>query len=187
MSAQRDDKPIGDTGGFTLRTVNLVEQVAAILLGLVTVLIFISVLGRYIFARPIPDAFDLSRLILAVAIIWGFASIGFRGSHIKVDILAQGLPPHVRKWFDAIAWIVLFIFTAGVLWKISGRVMSQWPRGETTMDLRLPHWPFLMAIIVGLGMALITTAARLWRVLAHNEGLESHETTPDDDIDGTRT
>lgn len=186
MSAQKDDKPIGDTGGFTLRTVNLVEQVAAILLGLVTVLIFISVLGRYIFARPIPDSFDLSRLMLAVAVIWGFASIGFRGSHIKVDLLAQALPPHVRKWFDAIAWTILLIFTAGVLWKISGRVLSQWPRGETTMDLRLPHWPFLIAIILGLAMALITTAARIWRLVFLDEGLEPHENTPDDELDGPK-
>lgn len=184
MSAQRDGIPKDDTGGFTLRTINLVEQVAAILLGLVTVLIFVSVIGRYVFARPIPDSFDLSRLVLAVAVIWGFASIGFRGSHIKVDLLAQAMPPHVRKWFDVIAWTVLFIFTAGLLWKISGRVMSQWPRGETTMDLRLPHWPFLVAIVIGLAMALLTTAARLWRVIALNEGLESHETNPDDETDG---
>jgi len=187
MSAQRDDKPIEGTGGFTLRTINLVEQVAAILLGLVTVLIFFSVLGRYIFARPIPDSFDLSRLLLAVAVIWGFASIGFRGGHIKVDLLTQAMPPHVRKWFDAIAWTVLFIFTAGLLWKISGRVVSQWPRGETTMDLRLPHWPFLAAIVIGLAMALVTTAARLWRVMVLNEGLESHEITPDKETDGPKT
>jgi TRAP-type C4-dicarboxylate transport system permease small subunit len=170
----------------SMRAVNFVERVAAILLGLVTVLIFVSVVGRYLFARPIPDAFDLSRLTLAVAVMWGFASIGFRGSHIKVDLLAQAMPHHVRKWFDAVAWFVLLVFTVGLFWKIGGRLLSQWPRGELTMDLRLPHWPFLVAILLGLAMALWTTSARIWRVIYHDDGLEPHETTPDDEMDGSR-
>lgn len=182
MSGIPEEKP--DAG--TLRAVNLIEQIAAILLGVVTFLIFVSVIGRYLFARPIPDAFDLSRLTLAVAVMWGFASIGFRGSHIKVDLLAQVLPLHIRKWLDAFAWSVLLVFTAALFWKIGGRLLSQWPRGELTMDIRLPHWPFLVAILIGLAMALWTTSVRIWRVLYYEEGLEPHETTPDQEMDGTR-
>lgn len=172
--------------GGSMRAVDFVERVAAILLGLVTVLIFVSAIGRYLFARPVPDAFDLSRLALAVAVMWGFASVGFRGSHIKVDLLAQMMPPNVRKWFDAAAWFVLLVFTAGMFWKIGGRLLSQWPRGELTMDLRLPHWPFLVAILLGLAMALLTTTIRLWRVLYHGEGLEPHETVPGEEMDEQR-
>ncbi len=176
MSGPPDRQP--DSG--ELRAVTLVEQVAAILLGLVTLLIFISALGRYVFARPVPDAFDLSRLALAVAIVWGFASVGFRGSHIKLDLLAQSLPARVRKWLDVAAWSILLVFTAGMFWKIGQRLLQQWPRGELTMDLRLPHWPFLAAIVIGLAMALLTTAIRIWRVARHGEGLEPHETVPTD-------
>ena len=68
--------------GFVGLTVSWVERVAAIMLGGVTVLITISAVGRYLLGFPVPDSFDLSRLLLAVAIMWGFASLGFRGSHI---------------------------------------------------------------------------------------------------------
>lgn len=157
------------------RAVGLVEKIAAVMLGLVTLLIFVSAIGRYLFARPVPDAFDLSRLTLAVAVMWGFASVAYRGSHIKVDLLAHGLPPRVRKWLDIAAWLALLVFTGAMTWKIGGRLISQWPRGELTMDLRLPHWPFLAAILVGLIMALAMTVGRLWRILRHGEGLEAHE------------
>lgn len=53
----------------TERIVYLVERIAAIMLGVVTLLTFASTMGRYLFASPIPDAFDLSRLGLAVAIV----------------------------------------------------------------------------------------------------------------------
>ncbi len=157
------------------RIVAGVERVAAIMLGLVTVLIFLSVVGRYLFSWPVPDSFDVSRLTLAVAIMWGFASLGFRGSHIKVDILAMALPGWLRRWTDIVAWSVLLVFTLGMSWKIAERILSQWPGGEVTMDLRLPHWPFLIAILFGVFLALLTTCLRLWRIARLGEGLDSHE------------
>jgi TRAP-type C4-dicarboxylate transport system permease small subunit len=152
-----------------------IERIAAIMLGLVTVIIFISAIGRYLFNSPLPDAFDISRLTLAVAIVWGLASVAYRGSHIKVDLLAQIVRPKVRRWLDVVAWLVLLIFTAGLVWKIGERVMSQYPGGEATMDLRLPHWPFLGAIVLGLVAALIMTSIRIWRIWRHGEDLESYE------------
>jgi TRAP-type C4-dicarboxylate transport system permease small subunit len=155
----------------------LVERVAAVLLGLVTLLIFVSAIGRYAFAMPVPDAFDLSRLLLSVAVIWGFASLGFRGNHIKVDLLVALMGPRTRRILDALAWSILWLFTAAMAWKIGGRVLSQMPGGEVTMDLRLPHWPFLLVVFVGLIGALVLTALRIWLVLVRGESLESHEQT----------
>jgi len=152
-----------------------IERIAAIMLGLVTVIIFISAIGRYLFNSPLPDAFDISRLTLAVAIVWGLASVAYRGSHIKVDLLAQAVRPSVRRWLDVAAWLVLLIFTGALVWKIGERVMSQFPGGEVTMDLRLPHWPFLGAIVLGLIAALIMTSIRIWRIWRHGEDLESYE------------
>lgn len=164
--------------------ITFVERIAAIMLGLVTLVIFVSAIGRYVFSRSIPDSFDLSRLTLSVAIIWGFASVGFRGSHIKVDLLAEALPARFQRWMNTFAWTVLLVFTFALFWKISGRVMSQFPGGELTMDLRIPHWPFLTAVTIGLFMALVTTLIRLWRVVRHGEGLDSSEPQPPEDLEG---
>ena len=40
-----------------------IEKVAAVLLAAITVIVVASAVGRYGFARPIPDAFDVSRLL----------------------------------------------------------------------------------------------------------------------------
>lgn len=157
-----------------------IERIAAVMLGLVTLIIFVSAIGRYLFTAPLPDAFDLSRLTLAVAIIWGFASVAYRGSHIKVDLLAHMLRPVMRRWLDVAAWTVLLIFTAGLVWKIGGRVLSQLTGGEVTMDLRIPHWPFLGAIVLGLVAALIMTSIRIWRIWRYHEDLEDYEPIPEE-------
>ncbi|WP_138423452.1 TRAP transporter small permease [Maritimibacter alexandrii] len=146
------------------RAILFIERIAGALLGLVTILIVASAIGRYGFARPLPDAFDVSRLLLGVAIGWGMASLGFHGTHIKVDLLAQAVGRSTRRWINGFAWAVLAGFTALLCWKIWGRVMSAMNGGDATMDLRLPHWPFFLAIWVGLMAALFTTLVRLWLI-----------------------
>ena len=164
----RDSAPDGRP---THRAIRLIERVAGAVLGLVTILIVASAIGRYGFARPVPDAFDLSRLILGVAIAWGLASVAYHGTHIKVDLLAQALPAGARRWINAAAWTLLLIFTALMTWKIWQRVDAAMGGGDATMDLRLPHWPFFLAIWLGLVAALFTTAVRLWRILRHGADL----------------
>ncbi len=74
------------------RLSTLIEQIAGLFLAAITVLVFASAIGRYAFATPLPDAFDISRLLLGVAMLWGFASVGYRGAHIKVELIAEVLP-----------------------------------------------------------------------------------------------
>ena len=86
----------------------------------------------------------------------------------------------MRRWLDVAAWTVLLIFTAGLVWKIGGRVLSQLTGGEVTMDLRIPHWPFLGAIVLGLVAALIMTSIRIWRIWRYHEDLEDYEPIPEE-------
>jgi len=153
------------------RAIRLIERVAGATLGLVTILIVASAIGRYGFARPVPDAFDLARLVLGVAIAWGLASVAYHGTHIKVDLLAQAIGPAARRWINALSWTILLVFTALMTWKIWERVNAAMGGGDATMDLRLPHWPFFLAIWLGLVAALFATAVRLWQILRHGSDL----------------
>ena len=66
--------------------------------------------------------------------LWGFASVGYRGAHIKVDIVAGLLPAPARLWLDVIAALVLLLFTVLLAWKLLGRVESAFASNE--FDLR---------------------------------------------------
>jgi TRAP-type C4-dicarboxylate transport system permease small subunit len=175
------------SGGPVERAIWLIERVAGAVLGLVTVLIVASAVGRYGFARPLPDAFDLSRLVLGVAIAWGFASVAWHGTHIKVHLLAHGLPPRWRRWVNAFAWAVLLVFTALMAWKIWGRVGAAYSGGDTTMDLRLKHWPFFTAIWLGLVAALFANAVMLWRILARGQDLGEFDGIDEDLLKDQKT
>lgn len=149
-----------------------IEKVAGVLMALITVLVVASAAGRYLFAWPLPDAFDLSRLLLAAAIAWGFASVGYRGSHIKVDLIAEVLHPRLRRWVDSFAWTVLLIFTCLLVWMMFTRVESAGLSNESTMDLRLPVWPFMGLIWLGFVVSVPAILARLLIVVSGRSSLD---------------
>ena len=137
-----------------------IEQVAGLFLGVITVLVFASALGRYVLASPIPDAFDIARLMLGVAMLWGFASVGY-GAHIKVDLVAGLLPARARRVLDVLASLVLLLFTVLLAAMLLGRVESAYASNESTFDLRLPVWPWLAAIWLGVLASVFTIVSRL--------------------------
>ncbi|MDO5529614.1 MAG: TRAP transporter small permease [Paracoccus sp. (in: a-proteobacteria)] len=157
------------------RLVALIEYVAAAALGIVTLLVFASAIGRYLLTMPVPDAFDLSRLVLGVALVWGFASLGYSGSHIKVDLLAEALPRRGRRIMNAFAWLVLLGFTILLAWQLWARVGSAMRGRDSTFELRLLHWPFFAAIWAGVVAAIFTTCYRLYLILAHGRDLSLFE------------
>lgn len=152
-----------------------IEVVAGLIMGMVTLLVVASAIGRYLFAYPLPDAFDMSRLLLGAAIMWGFASVGYRGSHIKVDLVAERLPGSARRWVDAFAWTVLLIFTVLLAWKMLGRVSSAAASNESTMDLRLPAWPMMGLIWLGVAVSLPAILARVLLIVTGRGSLDSYE------------
>ncbi|MFD2855986.1 TRAP transporter small permease [Seohaeicola zhoushanensis] len=110
----------------------------------------------------------------------GLASLGYHGTHIKVDLLAHALPRRLRTAMNTFAWAVLFGFTLLLVWKIWERVQAAMSGGDATMELRLAHWPFFLGIWLGLVAALLTTAIRLWliagrgRDLGEYDGIDEH-------------
>jgi TRAP-type C4-dicarboxylate transport system permease small subunit len=143
------------------RLATVIERIAGLFLGAITVVVFVSAIGRYVLAAPIPDAFDIARLMLGVAMLWGFASVGYRGAHIKVDLVAELLPTRARVWLDLFAALVLLLFTVLLAWMLLGRVESAFASNESTFDLRLPVWPWLASIWLGVVASVFTIATRI--------------------------
>jgi len=149
-----------------------VDRVAGTLIALVTLLIVASAFGRYLLAMPIPDAFDISRFLLGACMMWGFASVGWRGGHIAVDLFTAPLPDRVRRWIEVFAWTVLLLFVALLVWRMYGRVINAWRGNESTFDLRLPIWPMLAVIWLGALASLGTVAARIFMLATGRVGVE---------------
>ncbi len=147
------------------RFIDAIEMTAAGFLAIVTVLVFVSVFLRYLFAWGIPDAHDFSRLLLGILIFWGMAVTSYRGDHITVDLLWSAASPRYQRAIDVFASLVtlgaMAVFTVMMATKVWNNLLDN----EQTYDLRLPIWPYYLLAWLGLAASIVLLIARTVRLM----------------------
>jgi TRAP-type transport system small permease protein len=147
------------------RLVQRTERLAGLFLGLIAALTFVSIVLRGMLGIVIPDGFDVSRLLLAVAVFWGIAVASYRGEHIEADLLWQALPPRGRRLVDLFACVVTLAAMAIFAWMLGTKVLATWRSGERTFDLGMPIWPFHLLAALGIAFAVLLLVMRLSRLV----------------------
>ena len=138
------------------------ENIAAFFLLLIALLVTVNVTLRYTFSVQIPDWFDFSRQLQAIALFWGIAIATYRASHICVDVLWEALGPSGRRTLDLMATIITLLFLVPMAWMIWVKVSSTGT--QATSDLRLPLIWFYALSALGATAAVILAAKRVWEL-----------------------
>jgi TRAP-type transport system small permease protein len=176
------------------RLIDAIEYTAAGFLAAVTAITFLSVLQRgalsyvssladthgyawagaiaaVLFRLTIPDAYDVSALLLGILIFWGLAGAGYRGDHITVDLLWGALPRPLNRAMTVVADLVTLGCLAAFTWMMAGKVISTRSDNVSTFDLRLPVWLFYAVAWLGLAAAVVLLAIRIVRLVTAPERL----------------
>jgi TRAP-type C4-dicarboxylate transport system permease small subunit len=140
------------------------ETAAAVFLLLIALLTGGNVLLRGLTGITVPDWFDGTKLLQAIALCWGMALSTWHGTHICVDIVWEHLGAPGRRVVDLVATAVTVAFLAPMAWMVWAKVLTTGT--QVTMDLRLPLTHFTSVAAVGLCVAVLLGLARLvvlWR------------------------
>lgn len=163
------------------RFIDAIELTAAVFLAVVTLLVFVSVFLRYLFAWGIPDAHDFSRLLLGILIFWGMAVASYRGDHITVDLLWSAASPRYQRAIDVLAAVITLAAMAVFTVMMAVKVWNNWLDHELTYDLRVPIWPYYFLAWLGLAASIVLLIARTFRLVFWPERLAVR--TPGEMID----
>lgn len=138
------------------------ENLAALFLLLIALLVTCNVTLRYLFSYQIPDWFDFSRQLQAIAIFWGIAIATYRASHICVDVVWEHLGPQGKRLLDLVAMLITLLFLVPMAWMIWVKVSSTGT--QATSDLRIPLVPFYVVSAVGATVAVVLATRRIWEL-----------------------
>lgn len=131
--------------------------------GLVTV----SVLGRWLFNRPVPADYELVEVAIGVAV---FSFLGYtqaRNGHIAVDTFTLAVPARVTRVIDG-AWdLLLAACLAFFAWGLFTGGLEARQYGTTLIQLPWPIWPVYLicavlaafASVIGLCVAILKIGA----------------------------
>lgn len=138
--------------------------IAAIDLFAMMVVTFVDVLGRYLFSRPLPGAFEIIQIMMAVLIFTGLPLVSAKEAHVTVDLIHAVLTRGVRRLLDIVvngAGTVVLGVIAWRMWIKAGQIAAY---NDNTPVLHIPMAPIVYFMCV---MSAITAAALLLNTIRH--------------------
>ena len=159
------------------RLVTVAADVAAVLFVLAGAMLSFEVIARYFFSMPTIWAAELSQLCLIWGSLLGMSWLLGRQRHIRVDAVAVLLPEKLRCHLDALAMIVVAVFSAIVaIWGFD-IFMDSFSRGRTTGSLlNLPSWIAELSVPVGFSLLFIQSIIEIKRA---RQGLHAQASVHD--------
>lgn len=141
------------------RLLTATETVAAVFLLLIALLTAANVALRDLASVQIPDWFDGTKMLMAIALFWGIAVATYHAGHIAVDIVWEHLKAPGRRVLDIVAGVVTLAFLAPMAWMVFSKVLASGT--QTTTDLRLPLMWFTTVAACGAVAAAVLALARV--------------------------
>jgi TRAP-type transport system small permease protein len=149
------------------------ETVAAVFLLLIALLTAFNVALRDLISVQIPDWFDGTKMLMAIALFWGIAVTTYHAGHIAVDIVWEHLKTPGRRALDVIAGLFTLAFLAPMAWMVFSKVLASGT--QATADLRLPLMWFTGIAACGAVAAALLALARVVELLRGHD--------PHDDVE----
>lgn len=143
------------------RLLRLLGLIMATILFALMLVTFVDVMGRYLFSLPLPGAFELTQILMAVLIFSGLPLVCADDTNIRVDIVHGSLSQRSRRILDAFNHLVstaALTALARQLWVKAGATLAA---GDLSMYLGLPMYPVAYLMFVLTALAGLFTAMHL--------------------------
>lgn len=145
------------------RIVDAIEIFVGVLLLFMALLTSTSAFSRYVLSSPIPDEYELSRLMLGVVVCWGTAAAFRHGDQIQLDLFWDRTNETVKKILTRIGASICLIAVAFFSWALAIKVSDAYHSNLVTVDTALPIWAFYLFAWLGTVPTLIVLA---WQVVS---------------------
>ncbi len=136
----------------------VLSRIACILLFAMMAFTFADVMGRYLFASPLPAAYEVVSLMMPALIFCALPRTVLREGHVTVDLLDGYIPAAIAR----IQAVLVHLICAGILgliaWRLAVLALDQKYYEEVTDELFLQLWPFSAAMA---GLCAVATLAAL--------------------------
>ncbi|MEW6264010.1 MAG: TRAP transporter small permease subunit [Thermodesulfobacteriota bacterium] len=107
----------------------------------------VEVVGRYAFNHPTSWAWPLNRQLFGVFILFGGVYAMKTGTHIRIEILYEYMPPKVRLAARLLALACFLGFLGVLVWQSGWMGYNSWSMGEKAPGaFRVPLYPFKIMI-----------------------------------------
>lgn len=129
-----------------------------------TIIVFLSVIMRYIFHRPLSWSFEVSGLNLSAYTILIGAYCLLKDCHVRLGTIFERLSPEKQALLDIITSILFFIFIAAFIFvAVRYAMLSVAAMEGAESGSGLPIWPVKLLMPIGGGLLALQGISKLIR------------------------
>ena len=150
------------------RFVRLLDMLNILLMGMMTTMVMVAVILRYVFAISFAWSEEAVSLIFVLTSLFGSVCVTHRDDHIAVGFIYGWAPPAFIPWLRvgislAVIVTMLVMVRASLTWIAVSMTVP-------TPAMQLPFWWFYAALPVAFSLIAIVEAAKILVVLQTQAG-----------------
>jgi TRAP-type C4-dicarboxylate transport system permease small subunit len=108
-----------------------------------------DVLARYLFRSSVPDAAEISGMLLGLCISLSLAYTTLKGEQVTFDLVVNRLRGRARIASDAVTLLLSGLLFATIAWQTVKRALDSMKAGEYVGAMEMPVWPAKAVFAVG--------------------------------------
>jgi TRAP-type C4-dicarboxylate transport system permease small subunit len=142
-----------------------------LVLSALVLLVVGSVLGRALFAMPVPGDFELVGIGMGISVFLFLPYCYLERGNVTVDILARRMPAAASRILD---WLAAFLFAsiaALIAWRMSLGLADTFFYGDISMIVGVPLWwvyPIAVCSFALQAVAAVYVAIYGWSAFEHD-------------------
>lgn len=144
---------------------NFEEYFVVWTMAVMTILVFIQVVMRYVFSNSLSWSEELARFIF-MWVSWIGASYAVRErAHFRVEMFADMMKGEKRKWFELVILIVWFVFCVFMAFIGTRLVIFLMETGQISSAMEIPMSWVYASVPVGCGLMALRLIVEIKKLL----------------------
>ena len=138
------------------------DMLSSVLIFVMMVLVTLDVLGRYLFANPVPGTLEISQMLMVVIVFFAYAYTEASDKNIKAELVDKYVSVRKKYLLQAFAaFIGLGIFSI-ICWQGSQQAWLSMSIGERTIgEVRIVLWPSKVILVIGSFFLVVQNAINM--------------------------
>lgn len=124
--------------------------------------VFAQFFFRYFLDMPLGWTEELARYLLIVTAFLGLPVVTRRGEHIAIEMLADAVPPAIRRWLLVVSEVIVGLIVVALIWQAKALIELS---SQTMSSLPLPKSIIYDLVLVGLVLQFLAGCGRLTHLL----------------------
>ena len=169
MSVTVEDQKLVSLTRWELGLDKALGFLAASVLMLLMIITFFDVLGRYLFSAPLPGAFELTEIMMAMLIFAGLPLVSRANQHVTVNLIVGILSPIILHLQRLITQAIMAVVLAVMAWRMWIKAEEMLEQGDETAYLLLPIAPVAFFMTLMMAVSTLIVAIQFIRIFRSKE------------------